>query len=183
MSTIDRARYVRLYGPTTGDRLRLADTALVAEVERDYAVYGDEVVFGGGKSIRDGMGQMAGVTNAAGALDLVITNVVVLDPLLGIVKGDIGVKDGRIVAIGKAGNPDMMDGVHPRLVIGAGTEVIAGEHLIATPGGIDTHIHMISPQQAWHALANGVTTLIGGGTGPADGTNATTSAPVPGTSA
>jgi urease subunit alpha len=179
MTRIDRDRYVRLYGPTTGDRVRLADTVLVAEIERDFAVYGDEAVFGGGKSIRDGMGQMPGITNAAGALDLVITNVIVMDPLLGIVKGDIGVKDGRIVGVGKAGNPEMMDGVDPRLVIGAGTEVIAGEHLIATPGGIDSHIHMIAPQQVWHALTNGITTLIGGGTGPADGTNATTATPGP----
>jgi len=179
MSTVDRDRYVRLYGPTTGDRIRLADTDLVAEVEADHAVYGDEAVFGGGKSIRDGMGQMPGITNAGGALDLVITNVVVIDPLLGIVKGDLGVKEGRIVAIGKAGNPEVMDGVDPRLVIGAGTEVIAGEHLIATPGAIDTHIHMISPQQVWHALSNGITTLIGGGTGPADGTKATTGTPGP----
>ena len=179
MAEIDRQRYVRLYGPTTGDRIRLADTALVAEVEHDYAVPGDEAVFGGGKTIRDGMGQMPGITNAGGALDLVITSVVVMDPLLGIVKGDIGVKGGRIVGIGKAGNPEMMDGVHPKLVIGAGTEVVAGEHLIATPGAIDTHIHMIAPQQVWHALSNGITTLIGGGTGPADGTNATTSTPGP----
>jgi urease subunit alpha len=179
MTEIDRERYARLYGPTTGDRVRLADTALVAEIESDHAVYGDEAVFGGGKSIRDGMGQMPGITSAGGALDLVITNAIVIDPLLGIVKGDIGVKDGRIVAIGKAGNPEVMDGVHPQMVIGAGTEVIAGEHLIATPGAIDTHIHMIAPQQVWHALSNGITTLIGGGTGPADGTNATTCTPGP----
>lgn len=179
MSLIERERYARLYGPTTGDRVRLADMVLVAEIERDFAVYGDEVVFGGGKSIRDGMGQMPGVTNAAGALDLVITNVIVMDPLLGIIKGDIGVKDGRIAGIGKAGNPETMDGVHPNLMIGAGTEVIAGEHLIATPGGVDSHMHMIAPQQVWHALSNGITTLIGGGTGPADGTNATTCSPGP----
>jgi urease subunit alpha len=179
MSNIDRDRYARLFGPTTGDRLRLADTVLVAEIERDHAVYGDEAVFGGGKTVRDGMGQMPGVTNADGALDLVITNVIVFDPLLGIVKGDIGVKGGRIAGIGKAGNPETMDGVDPALVIGAGTEVIAGEHLIATPGGIDTHMHMIAPQQVWHALSNGITTLIGGGTGPADGTNATTCTPGP----
>jgi len=179
MSRISRDRYARLYGPTTGDRFRLADTALTAEIERDSAVYGEEAVFGGGKSIRDGMAQMAGITNAQGALDLVITNVVVMDPMIGIVKADIGVKGGRIAGIGKAGNPDTMHGVDPRLIIGAGTEVIAGEHLIATPGAIDTHIHMIAPQQAWHALSNGITTLIGGGTGPADGTNATTSAPGP----
>jgi urease subunit alpha len=179
MTAIDRDRYVRLYGPTTGDRVRLADTALVAEVEADLGTPGDEVVFGGGKSIRDGMGQMPGITNAAGALDLVITNAIVMDPVLGIVKGDVGVKAGRIVAVGKAGNPEVMDGVHPQLVIGAGTEVIAGEHLIATPGAVDTHIHMISPQQVWHALSNGITTMIGGGTGPADGTNATTCTPGP----
>jgi len=179
MTQIDRERYARLYGPTTGDRLRLADTVLVAEIEADFTSYGDEAVFGGGKSIRDGMGQMPGITNAGGALDLVITNVIVMDPLLGIVKGDIGVKEGRIVGVGKAGNPEMMDGVHPGLIIGAGTEVIAGEHLIATPGAIDTHMHMIAPQQVWHALSNGVTTLIGGGTGPADGTNATTCTPGP----
>ena len=179
MSRISRDRYARLYGATTGDRFRLADTVLTAEIERDSAVYGEEAVFGGGKSIRDGMAQMAGITNAQGALDLVITNVVVMDPMIGIVKADIGVKGGRIAGIGKAGNPDTMHGVDPRLIIGAGTEVIAGEHLIATPGAIDTHIHMIAPQQAWHALSNGITTLIGGGTGPADGTNATTSAPGP----
>jgi urease subunit alpha len=179
MTRIEREHYARLYGPTTGDRVRLADTVLLAEIELDHAHYGDEVVFGGGKSIRDGMGQMPGITNAGGALDLVITNAIVIDPLIGIVKGDIGIKGDRIVAIGKAGNPEMMDGVHPNLVIGAGTEVIAGEHLIATPGAIDTHIHMISPQQVWHALSNGITTLIGGGTGPADGTNATTCTPGP----
>jgi urease alpha subunit len=179
VSQIDRDRYVRLYGPTTGDRVRLADTDLVAEIESDFATYGDEAVFGGGKSIRDGMGQMPGITNAAGALDLVITNAIVMDPLLGIVKGDIGVKEGRIVAVGKAGNPETMDGVHPALVIGAGTEVIAGEHLIATPGAIDAHVHMVAPQQVWHALSNGITTLIGGGTGPAEGTKATTCTPGP----
>jgi urease subunit alpha len=177
--TIPRAQYVALYGPTTGDRVRLADTELVAEIERDLLVPGDEVVFGGGKSIRDGMGQMPGATSAGGALDLVITNAIVMDPLLGILKADIGVKNGLIVGVGKAGNPEMMDGVHPQLVIGPGTEVIAGEHLIATPGGIDTHIHMICPQQVWEALSNGITTLIGGGTGPADGTNATTCTPGP----
>ncbi len=179
MSVIGRDRYARLYGPTTGDRFRLADTALIAEVERDAATYGDEAVFGGGKSVRDGMGQMAGITDAAGVLDLVITNVIVMDPMIGVVKADIGVKAGRIAGIGKAGNPDTMDGVDRRLIIGAGTEVIAGEHLIATPGAIDTHIHMIAPQQVWHALSNGITTLIGGGTGPADGTNATTCTPGP----
>ena len=170
---ISRDRYARLYGPTAGDRFRLADTDLVAEVERDLGVPGEEAVFGGGKTIRDGMAQSQRA-NAEGALDLVITNVVAFDPILGIVKGDLGVKEGRIAGLGKAGNPDTQDGVDARLVIGPGTEVIAGEHLIATPGGIDSHIHMICPQQVYEALSNGITTLIGGGTGPADGTNATT---------
>jgi urease subunit alpha len=176
---IDRGRYADLYGPTAGDRFRLADTNLVCEVERDLTVPGDEVVFGGGKTVRDGMAQASGVTNANGALDLVITNAVVMDATIGIVKADIGVRAGRIVAIGKAGNPDIMDAVDPGLIVGPGTEVIAGEGLIATPGGIDSHIHMISPQQVWSALSNGITTMLGGGTGPADGTNATTATPGP----
>ena len=176
---LDRHRYAGLYGPTTGDRFRLADTQLVARIERDHTSYGDEAVFGGGKSIRDGQAQSSRLTNADGALDLVITNAVVMDPMIGIVKADIGVRAGRIVGVGKAGNPDTMDGVSPGLVIGPGTEVIAGEGTIATPGGIDTHVHMISPQQVWAALSNGITTLLGGGTGPADGTNATTSTPGP----
>ena len=176
---IDRRRYADLYGPTTGDRFRLADTNLVCEVERDLTVPGDEAVFGGGKTIRDGMAQSSGLTSRDGALDLVITGAVVMDARIGIVKADIGVRGGRIVGIGKAGNPDVMDGVDPRLVIGPGTEVIAGEGLIATPGGVDSHIHMISPQQVWSALSNGMTTLLGGGTGPADGTNATTVSPGP----
>jgi urease subunit alpha len=176
---IPRRQYAELYGPTAGDRFRLADTNLVCEIERDLTLPGEEAVFGGGKSIRDGMAQAAGVTRAGGALDLVITSVVVLDPVLGVVKADVGVRDGRIAGIGKAGNPDTMDGVSPGLVIGPGTEVIAGEGLIATAGAVDTHVHMISPQQAWHALSGGVTTMLGGGTGPADGTNATTCAPGP----
>lgn len=170
---ISRDRYARLYGPTSGDRFRLADTDLVCEVERDLGLPGEEAVFGGGKTIRDGMAQSQR-SSAEGALDLVITNVVVMDPMLGIVKGDLGVKHGRIVGLGKAGNPDTQDGVDPALAIGPGTEVIAGEHLIATPGGIDSHIHMICPQQVYEALSNGITTIIGGGTGPADGTAATT---------
>ena len=178
MASIPRSQYAALYGPTTGDRVRLADTQLLLGVEHDLLAHGDEAVFGGGKTIRDGMAQRA-VTNAAGALDLVITNVIILDPVLGVLKADIGVKNGRIAAIGKAGNPDAMRGVHPQLVIGPGSEVIAGEHLIATPGAIDSHIHMIAPQQVYHALSNGITTLIGGGTGPADGTNATTCTPGP----
>ncbi|HXI80571.1 MAG TPA: urease subunit alpha, partial [Verrucomicrobiae bacterium] len=176
---IDRRRYAELYGPTTGDRFRLADTNLVCEVERDLTVPGDEAVFGGGKTIRDGMAQSSGLTNADGALDLVITNAVVLDATIGVVKADIGIRDGRIVGLGKAGNPDVMDGVTDGLVIGAGTEVISGEGLIATAGGVDSHVHMISPQQVWAALSNGITTILGGGTGPADGTNATTATPGP----
>ncbi|MCC7367053.1 MAG: urease subunit alpha [Chloroflexi bacterium] len=175
---ISRDRYARLYGPTAGDRFRLADTDLVCEVERDLGVPGEEAVFGGGKTIRDGMAQSQR-SSAEGALDLVITNVVVMDPVLGIVKGDLGVKNGRIVGVGKAGNPDTQDGVTPTMAIGPGTEVIAGEHLIATPGGIDSHIHMICPQQVYEALSNGITTIIGGGTGPADGTAATTCTPGP----
>ena len=174
---LGRARYAALYGPTTGDRFRLADTNLVIEIERDLTLPGDEAVFGGGKSIRDGMAQSSRATRAEGTLDLVITNGVVIDALVGIVKADIGVRDGRIVGLGKAGNPDVMDGVTAGLMIGPGTEVLSGEGLIATPGGVDTHVHMISPQQVWAALSNGVTTLLGGGTGPVDGTNATTTTP------
>ncbi len=175
---IARATYASLYGPTTGDRERLADTDLIVEVEFDYAAYGDEVTFGGGKVIRDGMGQSSRAPRegAGGALDLVITNALILDHW-GIVKGDIGIKDGRIVKVGKAGNPDIMAGVDPDLVIGAATEVIAGEHLIVTAGGIDSHIHFIAPQQVVEALSNGITTMLGGGTGPATGTNATTCTP------
>src|SRR5246500_1539668 len=151
---IPRRTYADLYGPTTGDRVRLADTELVIEVERDFAAYGDEITFGGGKVIRDGMGQSARATRAGGALDLVITNALVVDHW-GIVKGDIGVREGRIVKVGKAGNPDTMEGVDPDLVVGASTEVIAGENLIATAGGVDTHIHFISPQQIHEAISNG----------------------------
>src|SRR6476660_3951767 len=170
--------YADLYGPTTGDRVRLADSELVVEIEKDFTVYGDEITFGGGKVIRDGMGQSSGATRAdsPGALDLVITNALIIDHW-GIVKGDIGIKDGRIVKVGKAGNPDTMDGVDPELVVGAATEVVAGENLIVTAGGIDSHIHFISPQQVYEALSNGITTMIGGGTGPATGTNATTCTP------
>ncbi len=175
---IPRRTYADLYGPTTGDRVRLADTDLIVEVERDYAVYGDEITFGGGKVIRDGMGQSSTAIREAqhGALDLVITNALIVD-YWGIVKADIGIKNGRIVKIGKAGNPDTQAGVDPDLVVGAATEVIAGEGRIVTAGGIDTHIHFISPQQIYEALSNGITTMIGGGTGPATGTNATTCTP------
>jgi urease subunit alpha len=174
--SIPRRTYADLYGPTTGDRLRLADTALIIEIEHDFTSYGDEIPFGGGKVIRDGMGQSSRATRADAALDLVITNAVILDHW-GIVKGDIGIKDGKIVKVGKAGNPDTMAGVDPALVVGPSTEVIAGEHLIVTPGGIDAHIHFIAPQQIPEAIASGVTTMLGGGTGPATGTNATTCTP------
>ncbi|HHT9146415.1 MAG TPA: urease subunit alpha, partial [Candidatus Wunengus sp. YC61] len=144
MTSISRKQYTDLYGPTVGDKFKLADTELVCEIEKDYRVPGDEVVFGGGKTIREGMGQST-QTNKNGALDLVITNAIIIDPIQGVVVGDIGIKDGKIVGIGKAGNPDIMDGVHSDLIIGPGTEVIAGEHLIATAGGIDGHVHMICP--------------------------------------
>jgi len=175
---IPRRTYADLYGPTTGDRVRLADTELIVEIEKDFTVYGDEITFGGGKVIRDGMGQSSEAKreDSPGALDLVITNALVID-YWGIVKGDIGIKDGRIVKVGKAGNPDTMDGVDPELVVGAATEVVAGENLIVTAGAIDSHIHFISPQQVEVALSNGITTMLGGGTGPATGTNATTCSP------
>ncbi|MBC1261206.1 urease subunit alpha [Synechococcus sp. BSF8S] len=170
---MDRRAYAETYGPTTGDRLRLADTELVLEVEDDFTTYGEEVKFGGGKVIRDGMGQ-AQTSRADGAVDTVITNALILD-WWGIVKADVGLRDGRICAIGKAGNPDITDGV--TIIVGPGTEAIAGEGHILTAGGIDTHIHFICPQQIETALASGVTTLLGGGTGPATGTNATTCTP------
>ncbi|HSI42502.1 MAG TPA: urease subunit alpha [Xanthobacteraceae bacterium] len=170
---ISRAFYAEMFGPTTGDRVRLADTSLIIEVERDLTVYGEEVKFGGGKTIRDGMGQ-AQATRASGAVDTVITNALILDHW-GIVKADIGLRNGFIHAIGKAGNPDIQPGVD--IVIGPGTEIIAGEGKIITAGGFDCHIHFICPQQIEHALMSGVTTLLGGGTGPAAGTNATTCTP------
>jgi urease subunit alpha len=175
---IPRRTYTDLYGPTKGDRVRLADTELIAEVERDFAVYGDEITFGGGKVIRDGMGQSSRATRESGpgALDLVITNAFIIDHW-GIVKADVGVRNGRIVRIGKAGNPDTQAEVDPDLIVGAATEVIAGEGKILTAGAIDSHIHFISPQQIYEALSNGTTTMIGGGTGPATGTNATTCTP------
>lgn len=172
MVKISRQAYAEMYGPTTGDRVRLGDTALIIEVEHDHTVYGDEVKFGGGKVIRDGMGQCQ--RNDADVVDVVITNALILDHW-GIVKADIGIKHGRIVGIGKAGNPDTQAGVN--ILVGAGTEVIAGEGHIITAGGIDTHIHFICPQQIDDALMSGVTTMIGGGTGPAAGTSATTCTP------
>jgi urease subunit alpha len=173
---IPRKRYVDLFGPTKGDKVRLADTELIIEIESDLLNYGDELVFGGGKSIRDGMGQASGIYSRY-SLDVVITNAIVLDPIVGIVKADIGIKNGYIAGIGKAGNPDIMDNV--QMIVSSNTEVIAGEHTICTPGIIDTHIHFISPQQAIEAICSGTTTMIGGGTGPADGTNATTCTPGP----
>ncbi len=173
---ISRAKYANMYGPTTGDKVRLGDTALLIEIEKDFTVYGDEAKFGGGKTIRDGMAQSATATRNNGVLDFVITSVMIIDHW-GIVKADIGIKDGKITGIGKAGNPDTMDGITPNMVIGASTEVHGGAGLIATAGGIDTHIHFICPQQIDHALFSGITTMIGGGTGPADGTNATTVTP------
>ncbi len=172
---IDRQAYAEMFGPTVGDRVRLADTELWLEVERDYTVYGDEVKFGGGKVIRDGMGQSQRV--AAEVADTVITNALIVDAVAGIVKADIGLKAGYISAIGKAGNPDVQPGV--TIAIGAGTEVIAGEGMIVTAGGIDSHIHFICPQQIEEALMSGVTTMLGGGTGPATGTYATTCTPGP----
>ena len=170
-----RAHYAEMFGPTTGDRVRLADTSLVLEVERDHTVYGDECKFGGGKVLREGMGQAAGVGQAE-ALDCVVTNALVVDST-GIYKADVGIKDGLIAGIGKAGNPDVMAGVTPGMIVGVTTEVIAGEGLLLTAGGIDTHIHFISPQQAFEAIAAGITTMVGGGTGPATGTCATTCTP------
>ncbi|KFD41019.1 urease subunit alpha [Peptococcaceae bacterium SCADC1_2_3] len=175
---LSRKEYADMFGPTVGDKVRLADTELFIEVEKDFTVYGDECKFGGGKVIRDGMGQSSRITSDAGALDIVITNALLFD-YWGIVKADIGIKDGLIAGVGKAGNPDIMQGVDLYLVIGASTEVIAGEGLIVTPGGIDTHIHFICPQQVEAALCTGITTMIGGGTGPATGTNATTCTPGP----
>lgn len=175
MSRLSRHDYAHLYGPTVGDRVRLADTALLVEVEKDFTHYGEEVCFGGGKTIRDGMGQSP-FSRSEGAVDTVITNALIIDHW-GIVKADIGLKSGRIAAIGKAGNPDIQSGV--TIIIGPGTEVIAGEGKIITAGGIDSHIHFICPQQVEEALSAGVTTLLGGGTGPATGTAATTCTPGP----
>src|SRR6266705_86139 len=172
---MQRAVYAEMFGPTTGDRVRLADTDIIIEVEKDFCTYGEEVKFGGGKVIRDGMGQSQ-ITNRQGAVDTVITNALILDHW-GIVKADVGLKDGRIAGIGKAGNPDIQPDV--TIIIGPGTEVIAGEGKILTAGGFDTHIHFICPQQIDDALMSGITSMLGGGTGPAAGTNATTCTPGP----
>ncbi len=171
---MSRKQYADLYGPTTGDSIRLADTQLFAHIDRNYTVYGDEAVFGGGKSIRDGMGQNSQLTREQGVVDVVITNAIIID-YTGVYKADIGIKDGKISAIGKSGNPSVMDNID--IIIGTSTEVISGERKIVTAGGIDTHVHFISPQQIDTALASGITTLIGGGTGPAEGTKATTITP------
>lgn len=171
---ISRQAYVEMMGPTTGDRVRLADTELFIEIEKDFTTYGEEVKFGGGKVIRDGMGQSQ--RNHADVMDTVITNAVIIDHW-GIVKADIGLKNGMIAVIGKAGNPDIQPNV--TMYIGAATEIIAGENLIVTAGGVDSHIHFICPQQAEDAMMNGITTMLGGGTGPAVGTAATTCTPGP----
>ncbi|MGN0182124.1 MAG: urease subunit alpha [Candidatus Ornithomonoglobus sp.] len=175
MFKMSRKQYADMFGPTAGDRVRLADTSLIIEVERDLTSKGDEAKFGGGKSLRDGMGQACNVPDSK-CPDTVITNALIVD-YTGIYKADVGIKDGKICGIGRAGNPDIMDNVTPSLVVGSGTEAIAGEGLILTAGGIDTHIHFISPTQIETALYSGITTMIGGGTGPADGTNATTCTP------
>jgi urease subunit alpha len=174
---LTRKQYTDLYGPSAGDKIRLGDSELMIEVEKDLITPGDEVVFGGGKTIRDGLAQASGVTNADGALDYVITNAVILDPVLGIVKADIGIKDGKIAGVGKSGNPYVMDKVNTKMIVSACTEATAGEHTICTAGHFDTHVHNICPQQYVDAISNGICNMIGGGTGPADGTCATTCTP------
>ncbi|WP_422927727.1 urease subunit alpha [Singulisphaera sp. PoT] len=174
MSKITRKQYADLFGPTVGDKIRLGDTDLYVEIEKDLRVYGDELVYGGGKTLRDGMGSDSQLTQEAGCLDLVITNVTILDPVLGVIKADVGIRNGRIVGVGKAGNPSTMEGVTPGLLTGTATDAITGEHLILTAAGHDTHVHYICPQQVWAGLSNGITTLWGGGIGPTDGTNGVT---------
>ena len=174
---LTRKQYTDLYGPSSGDKIRLGDSELMIEVEKDLITPGDEVVFGGGKTIRDGLAQASGVTNADGALDFVITNAVILDPVLGIVKADIGIKDGKIAGVGKSGNPLIMDKVNSKMIVSACTEATAGEHTICTAGHFDTHVHNICPQQYIDGISNGICNMIGGGTGPADGTCATTCTP------
>jgi urease subunit alpha len=173
MTEISRQEYAGLFGPTVGDKIRLGDTDLFIEVERDLRVLGDEAIYGGGKTLRDGMGVNNQLTSEGGALDLVITNVTIVDAVLGVVKADVGIKDGLIVGVGKAGNSGTMDGVTPGLDVGPATDAISGEQLILTAGGIDTHVHYVAPQQAYAALSNGVTTFFGGGVGPTDGSNGT----------
>ena len=166
MAKMTRKEYAAMYGPTKGDAVRLGDTSLLAEIEHDYAVPGDECLHGGGKTLRDGMGLKSGFDSIDGALDMLICNATIIDPVLGIVKGDIGIKDGKIVAVGKAGNPEVMDGVHPKLICGVATTVRDAEGLVATPGGIDVHVHFDSAQLCEHAIASGLTTMIGGSLGP-----------------
>ena len=179
MPTISRKEYAGLFGPTTGDKIRLGDTNLFVEIEKDLRGYGEESVYGGGKSLRDGMGHNNHLTRDNGVLDLVITNVTIIDPIQGVIKADVGIRDGKICGIGKSGNPDVMSGISTDMVVGVSTDAISGEHLILTAAGIDTHIHLISPQQAYHGLSNGITTFFGGGIGPTDGTNGTTVTPGP----
>ncbi|AJI81206.1 urease subunit alpha [Yersinia enterocolitica] len=179
MPQISRQEYAGLFGPTTGDKIRLGDTNLFIEIEKDLRGYGEESVYGGGKSLRDGMGANNHLTRDNGVLDLVITNVTIVDARLGVIKADVGIRDGKIAGIGKSGNPGVMDGVTPGMVVGVSTDAISGEHLVLTAAGIDSHIHLISPQQAYHALSNGVATFFGGGIGPTDGTNGTTVTPGP----
>ncbi|MEL0567417.1 urease subunit alpha [Citrobacter werkmanii] len=174
MPTISRKEYSSLFGPTTGDKIRLGETDLYIEIEKDLRGYGDESVYGGGKSLRDGMGANNQYSRDQGVLDLVITNVTIVDAKLGVIKADVGIKDGLISGIGKSGNPAIMSGITPGMTVGLSTDAISGEHLILTAAGIDSHIHLISPQQAYAALSNGVTTFLGGGIGPTDGTNGTT---------
>ncbi|MFU1855210.1 urease subunit alpha [Citrobacter portucalensis] len=174
MPTISRKEYSSLFGPTTGDKIRLGETDLYIEIEQDLRGYGDEAVYGGGKSLRDGMGANNQYSRDQGVLDLVITNVTIVDAKLGVIKADVGIKDGLISGIGKSGNPAIMSGVTPGMTVGLSTDAISGEHLILTAAGIDSHIHLISPQQAYAALSNGITTFFGGGIGPTDGTNGTT---------
>lgn len=174
MTQISRQEYAGLFGPTVGDKIRLGDTDLYIEIEQDLRVLGDEALYGGGKTLRDGMGMNNQLTSSGGALDLVITNVTIVDAVLGVLKADVGVKDGKIVGVGKAGNSGTMDGVTPGLDVGPATDAISGEQLILTAAGIDSHVHYIAPQQVYTALSNGVTTFFGGGIGPTDGTNGTT---------
>ena len=177
MPQISRQEYSSLYGPTVGDKIRLGDTDLYVEIEKDLRGYGDEAIYGGGKTLRAGMGGDDRMHRDTGVLDLVITNVTIIDPILGVVKADVGIRDGLIAGIGKAGNPAVMDNVDPHLVVGNATDAISGEHLILTAGGIDAHVHLVCPQQAETAISNGITTFFGGGIGPTDGTNGTTITP------
>ena len=177
MPQISRKEYSSLFGPTVGDRIRLGNTDLFVEIEKDLRGYGDESIYGGGKTLRAGMGGDSRSGRGSGVLDIVITNVTIIDAVQGVIKADVGIRDGVIAGIGKAGNPAVMDGVDPELVVGNATDAISGEHLILTAGGIDTHVHLISPQQGEAAISNGVTTFFGGGVGPTDGTNGTTITP------